>query len=72
MGYNFSPSPTFQEKSDVETSKNGEVTSQVRQYPMFLSSKWSDLMKMWRRTSKFDVLLIMCLRNAKKESPRND
>jgi hypothetical protein len=62
----------FQGKSDVEASKHGEVTSQARKSPMFLSSKWNDLMKMWRRTSKVDDLLIMCSRNAQKVSPRYD
>jgi hypothetical protein len=54
----------------VEASKHGEVTSQASKAPMFLSSKLNDLMKMWRSTSKVDDLLIMCLRNAQKESPR--
>jgi hypothetical protein len=72
MGLIFSPIPTFQGKSDVEASKHGEVTSQVRKYPTFLSSKWNCLMKMWRRTSKVDGLLIMFSRNSQKESPRYD
>jgi hypothetical protein len=36
------------------------------------SSKWNDLMKRWRRTSKVDGLLKMCSRNAQKVSPRYD
>jgi hypothetical protein len=63
MGMIFSPSTMFQRKSDVEASKQGEVASQARKAPMFLSSKWNDLMKMWRMTSKVDDLLIMFSRN---------
>jgi hypothetical protein len=45
MGPIFSPIPTVQGKSDVEASKHGEVTSQERKDPMFLSSKWNELIK---------------------------
>jgi hypothetical protein len=63
MGLIFPAIPTFQGKSDVEASKQGEVASQAIKAPMLLSSKWNDLMKMWRRASKLDGLLIMCSRH---------
>jgi hypothetical protein len=60
----------LQGKSDLDTSKHGEVTSQTRKTPKFLSSKWNEIKKMWRRTSKVDIIIIMCSRNPQKDSPR--
>jgi hypothetical protein len=72
MGLVFSCISAFQGKSEVEASKRGEVSSQARKNPAFISSKWNDLMKRWRRTSKVDNLLKMCSNNAQKVSPRYD
>ena len=60
MGSIFSPSTTFQEKGDVEASKQGGVASQASKYPTFLSSKWNVLMKVWRVISKGDGLSTKC------------
>jgi hypothetical protein len=62
----------FQEKSDVEALKHSEVSSQARKPSTFLSSKYNDLMKRWRRTSKLDGLFKMCSINAQKVSPKCD
>jgi hypothetical protein len=52
----------FQGKHDVEAFKQGGLASQARKSPIFLSSKWKNLMKMWIITSQVDYLLIMCSR----------
>jgi hypothetical protein len=59
----YSSIPMFQGKSDVQASKNGEVSFKERKYPMFLSSKWNNFMKRWRTTSNMDGLLKMFSRN---------
>jgi len=69
-GSNFSSTPMFQEKRDVKASKQGEVSSQASNVPIFISSKSKYLMKRWRRTSKMDGPLKMCSRNAQKVPPR--
>jgi hypothetical protein len=54
----------------VKALKHGEESSQAIKEPTSLSSKWNDLMKQWKRTSKVDDLLKMSSRNAQKVSPR--
>jgi len=62
----------FQGKSDVKASKHGKVSSQTRKIETSSSSKWNDLMKRWRRTSKVDESLKVCSRNSQKVPPRYD
>jgi hypothetical protein len=62
----------LKEKRDVEASKHGEVSSQAIKKPTYSSSKWNDLVKKWRKTSKVDGLLKMYSRNAQKLSSMYD
>jgi hypothetical protein len=62
----------FQGKTDVKASKHGKVSSQTRKVETSSSSKWNDLMKRWRRTSKVDESLKFFSSNSQKVPPRYD